>query len=247
MGVCEIYQGTKGELWFTINRPEKRNAVNFEVMEGFERVIEMAEKTRPKALMITGSGDQAFCSGGDLSVFHNLYTEEEAYSMLSKMAGILSRLLLLPIPTVAVLNGVALGGGCEIAAACDFRMVHKRAKAGFIQGNLGITTGWGGGNMLLEKLSVQQAMKLLAGAKIHSASELLDIGFADAVYDENLSEMVENILEKEAGVLSAYKQMLIHKWSAASLPYRIEMEVQNCARLWATEEHHQKVRGFLKK
>ncbi len=243
----KIFHGDKGELWFVIDRPEKRNAVNFEVMEGFERAIEMAKGNEVKALVITGTGEKAFCSGGDLSVFHRLYTEEQAYAMLSKMAGILSELLKLPLPVIAAVNGVALGGGCEIAAACDFRIVHKNARAGFIQGGLAITTGWGGGSMLMEKVPIQNAFKMLAGAKVHTAAELLENGFADEIYDGAPAEtdLMDMILEKDRGVLSAYKQMLIRKWTSASLIQRIEMEVRNCSRLWATEEHHRRVRDFL--
>ena len=91
-----------GYLLFTITRSEKRNAINYEVMDGLTEAISLANDPAIKALVITGEGDHAFCSGGDLSVFHQLHTKEEAYAMLSKMSKILYSLLTLTKPTIAL-------------------------------------------------------------------------------------------------------------------------------------------------
>ena len=178
-----ISKDQKGILLFTINRPEKRNAIDFEVMAGLERAIEMAGDNDVKVFAITGAGDQAFCSGGDLTAFHMLKTEEQAYGMLSRMAGILYKLLVLPKPTIAILNGSSVGGGCEIASSCDFRIGKEGIKAGFIQGNLAITTGWGGGTLLMEKLPQSNALKMLLDARIHTGDELLELGFLQDIYN----------------------------------------------------------------
>jgi enoyl-CoA hydratase len=245
-----ISKDANGLLFYTINRPEKRNAVNDEIMDGLEKAISMAEAEDVKALVITGVGDKAFCSGGDLSVFHLLKTKEEAYPMLSKMAKIISKLLLLPKPTVALMNGVAIGGGCEIATACDFRLGRKGIKAGFVQGNLAITTGWGGGSILYEKFPASTALKMLADGEVLSADELLNIGFLDQIYEgdpySNCNAFLGKLLEKEVGVLSAYVAILRRKWSDASILERIEQEAINCAILWGEEIHHQKVEEFLR-
>lgn len=103
----------QGCLLFTINRPEKRNAINFDVMDGLSEAINRTKKPGVKALIITGAGEDAFSSGGDLSIFHQLKTEEEAYGMLSKMSNILYRLLTLPKPTIALINGTAVGGAAN--------------------------------------------------------------------------------------------------------------------------------------
>src|SRR4051812_19543202 len=103
-----------GILLFTIKREEKRNAVNYAVMDGLKAAVERAKKDDVRVLAITGEGEQAFCSGGDLSIFHALHTEREAYNMLAKMGDVLYKLATLPKPTVALLNGPAVGGGCEI-------------------------------------------------------------------------------------------------------------------------------------
>jgi enoyl-CoA hydratase len=238
-------------LLFTINRRDVRNAINYDVMAGLEKLLEMGEDRKYKALVITGAGESAFCSGGDLSAFHQLKTEEESYQMLSKMSSILYRLLVYPKPTIAILNGSAVGGGCELATACDFRVGRKGIKAGFIQGRLAITTGWGGGTMLIEKLGSTNALKLLMTADLYEAEQLLSLGFLQELYDGERQQVIEFYIEKmmklETDVLSAYKEILVRKWEETNLQMRIEEEVRSCANLWQSEAHHQQVASFLKK
>ncbi|WP_203362215.1 enoyl-CoA hydratase/isomerase family protein [Bacillus sp. REN10] len=240
-----------GILEFKITRPEKRNAVNFEVMEGLSQAIERAKEADIRALVITGEGEKAFCSGGDLSVFHALRTEEEAYHMLSKMGKILYELTILPKPTIALINGTAVGGGCEIATACDFRIAKAGAKMGFIQGTLAITTGWGGGTLLFERIAPYHALKLLSEAAVYRAEQLVHIGFVHRVVDKINDEVIERFLQNEStihsSVLSAYKQIQIRKWVGSGLWERIEQEMKQCAILWEAEAHHEAVAGFLNK
>lgn len=244
-----IEQLPSGLLVFTITRLDKRNAVNFNVMEGLEKAIEQAKSADVRALVITGEGEQAFCSGGDLSVFHTLRTEEEAYGMLSKMGGILYNLAVLPKPTIALINGTAVGGGGEIATACDFRIAKIGVKLGFIQGSLAITTGWGGGTLLFERINAAHALKLLTEASIYRAEQLDHIGVISQVVDKVDIAAAERFLEKELSiqseVLSAYKQIQIRKWEANGLRERMMQEVRQCAVLWAKEDHHRAVDVFL--
>jgi enoyl-CoA hydratase len=240
-----------GYLLFTINREDVRNAINYDVMEGIEKLLDMGKDKAYKALVITGAGESAFCSGGDLSAFHQLKTENESYQMLSKMSSILYRLLTYPKPTLAILNGSAVGGGCELASACDFRIGRKGLKAGFIQGKLAITTGWGGGSILLEKLGITNALKLLMTADLYDSEQLLAVGFLNELYDGDQQQAcqlyIEKMLKLETEVLSAYKKMVVRKWEETNLQKRIQEEVSNCAKLWQSEAHHQKVTSFLLK
>jgi len=241
----------QGYLLFTINRSEKRNAINYEVMDGLAKAISEAGAKEIKALIITGTGDHAFCSGGDLSVFHLLQTKEEAYPMLSKMADILYSLLTLSKPTVALLNGTAVGGGCELASACDFRIARMGVKAGFVQGKQAITTGWGGGSILSEKMPQNHAMKLLMEAEIQPAENLKEIGFIDEIFEGDPIKACElflsNIFSNDPKVAESYKKLWINKWEQTKLRERMEAEIQNCASLWESEAHHEHVRTFIKK
>ncbi|MED3552301.1 enoyl-CoA hydratase/isomerase family protein [Cytobacillus praedii] len=236
---------------FTINRPEKRNAISYEIMDGLGEALAAAEEDQIKALVITGAGDKAFCSGGDLSSFHQLKTEEEAFEMLNRMSELLVRLFFLPKPTIALLNGIAVGGGCELASACDFRLARKEVNAGFIQGTLAITTGWGGGTFLSERVSSSNAMKMLMEACLYNSDELKDMGFIQSVYTGDPIESCRTFLNKmlvlEGDVLKSYKGMFIRKWNEAGVEERVKQEVRNCAVLWQGEAHHKQVDKFLKK
>lgn len=242
-----------GISWITLNRPELRNAVNYEMMDELDEILHKIEATDDKIVVMTGSGNRAFCSGGDLSLFHSLYTEAEAYGMLSKMGKILKRIFLFPKPTVALLNGVAVGGGCELITACDFRIARKNAKFGFVQGSLEITTGWGGGTMLFERLKPHDAMTYLMTSQIFTAEKGFEDGFIHHLIDDDesledgLGQFLTPYLKQSANVLSAYKKIWLNKFDLATFEENVEKEIRNCSKLWEKEEHHAAVRRFLNK
>ncbi|NHM29684.1 enoyl-CoA hydratase/isomerase family protein [Neobacillus terrae] len=240
-----------GFLVFTIERNEKRNAINYGVMEGLKEAMAIAMDKDIKALVITGSGDQAFCSGGDLSVFHSLKTRDEAYSMLSRMSAILYGLLILPKPVIALMNGAAVGGGCEVAMACDFRLAKRTIKAGFVQGKQAITTGWGGGSIASEKLTGTNGMRPLLEANIKRAEELQKMGFIDEFYEgeplEAAKLFIKKTLSLNTDVIQAYKEMWIRKWQAVQLKERMQEEVKACAILWESDAHHEYISNFFNK
>lgn len=234
-------------LQLTINRPEKRNAISYEVMDELDKAIEMARvDDRVKMLLIRGVGEQAFCSGGDLSEFHALDTEEEAFGMLSKMGHVLYKLATLPKPTIAYINGTAIGGGCEIATACDIRIAKPGVKMGFVQGKQAITTGWGCGTILLEKMPASSALSLLWSANIILAEEAKELGFITEVIDsdEQVLSWLGQYIDKQSGVLQAYKRMLVRKWEQTNLEERMTEEIRLCAKLWEKEEHMLAVKEF---
>ncbi|GLC87565.1 enoyl-CoA hydratase/isomerase family protein [Lysinibacillus piscis] len=242
-----------GIVLFTINREEKRNAINDEVMHGFQEVLTyIRQRQDVQFLVITGAGQQSFCSGGDLSVFHALTTEDEAFHMLSKMGHILYDLATLPIPTIALVNGAAVGGGCEIATACDFRLVANHAKCGFIQGTLAITSGWGGGTYLLERgLRYDDSLKMLMDAKPYSTEKLREIGWATHIFEGESMAALEMFIQQlssiHPSVQTAYKEIVLRKWKEHHLYERIMEEIKTCARLWESEAHHEAVQQFLTK
>ena len=246
-----IDRDEQGVVWATINRQEKRNAIDYDVMNQLKTLLqEIANNDRDKMLVITGAGEDAFCSGGDLSAFHNLYTKEAAYEMLSKMGDILYDLLTLPKPTVALINGTAIGGGCELATACDFRLAKESAKLGFVQGKLAITTGWGGASMLYEKLPIDKAMEMLMSAKRYTAKEAKELGFIQELFPSgNLKEQCRQwtkaFITQNSGVLTAYKEATIAKWEHTNIRYRMFEEIKKCSILWEKDDHHQAVEAFL--
>ncbi|KYG89405.1 enoyl-CoA hydratase/isomerase family protein [Metasolibacillus sp. FSL K6-0083] len=248
-----LFENKDGIATFTINREEKRNAVNDEVMDGLQEAITYIEQRKDvRFFVITGAGEKSFCSGGDLSVFHALETEDEAFGMLSKMAKILYKLATLSVPTIALINGTAVGGGCEIATACDFRLIARHAKAGFIQGTLAITSGWGGGTYLFERgLRHDRALKMLVDAQAYEAQKLYEIGWAMRVFEgtkqEALADFIEDMRKIHPAVHQAYKEIELRKWRERNMYERVMEEVRTCAKLWESEAHHQAVNSFLTK
>src|SRR5690625_2983163 len=120
-----------------------------------EQLSQLLEEIREHPisfLVIKSAGDTVFCAGGDLNDFHGSLNEEEAYNTLHIMKQVLFQIVTFPVPTICLLQGNALGGGCELATACDIRIAKENTSFGFVQSNLGILPGWGGGALLYEKL-----------------------------------------------------------------------------------------------
>ena len=240
-------------LIFEIDRPDIHNAINFDVLAGFRQLVtEVNSNKEIKFVVITGAGDKSFCSGGDLSVFHELKTAEESYAMLSEVAKELYKVATLEVPTIALINGTAVGGGCEIATLCDFRLVKKEAKCGFIQGKLAITSGWGGGTYLFEKgMRYDKALKMLTEATPYHSSELLEMGWATEVFEGDkviaLQDFISKMILPHSTVLKAYKKQIIRKWEQSKLFERIMEEVKECSILWEADVHHEAVNSFLSK
>lgn len=235
--------------WIKLNRPEKRNAIDYEVMELFAaKLSEAKHLDTVKAVVVTGEGTEAFCSGGDLSVFHAIHTKNEAIQMLEKMAKVLHELFFFPKPTIAYLNGTAVGGGCEIATACDFRMAEKNVKLGFIQGRLGITTGWGGSTYLMEKINKVDALELLLFANTFDANKGLSCGFIQKIVTKSEFDLwLEGLTKPPIGVMKAYKERFLSKYDQEAIFQQVMAEIDRCSDLWETPEHHEAVSRFIHK
>ncbi|WP_408010875.1 enoyl-CoA hydratase/isomerase family protein [Pseudalkalibacillus sp. A8] len=237
--------------WIILNQPERYNAIDHDMIDLLDRsLIKLKNDKDVKVLVIRGAGEKSFCSGGDLSVFHQLHTQKQAYEMLSKMGNVLYKVFSFPKPTIALLNGVAVGGGCEVASACDFRISYPNVKFGFIQGTLGITTGWGGSTFIFERMNPENALEILISAKKFTAIEGYEKGFIQKVLAKedplkDFYEWIHPFTTKTASVQKAYKQRRLDRYDLADIEHRIEKEISECSRLWETDEHHQAVSIFL--
>ncbi|WP_017151164.1 enoyl-CoA hydratase/isomerase family protein [Bacillus bingmayongensis] len=238
-------------MWITLNRPKNHNAIDNEMMNTLEKLIkEIRRADWIKCVVITGNG-KSFCAGGDLEEFHGLKTERAAYEVLERMGRVLYDIMTLPVPTVALINGAAIGGGCELAAACDYRFASKDAVIGFIQGNLGIITGWGGAAILHEKVCYYQAIIMLCSAHRFSAEKASEYGFVNEIFlgdvMKSCHKWLDNMIVPNIKVQKAYKAVAIRKWEESNLRERMKEEITECARLWESEEHSQAIAAFLKK
>lgn len=166
----------------TINRPQALNALNAEVLEQLERTIALAESSPARCVVVTGAGDRAFVAGADvLSMSTMSRAEAEAFSRFGNR--VFRRLEQLPCPTIAAVGGFALGGGCELALACDLRLSSTTASFGQPEVGLGITPGFGGTQRLPRLIGPARAKELLFTARRIQAEEALTLGLVNRVVD----------------------------------------------------------------
>ncbi len=162
---------SEGVGLLTINRPELRNALNWEAMELFAKAVrESAEDRQLRALVITGSNG-TFSSGGDLYELDQYPSRLDGARLATVMGEALRNLDGLPVPTLAAVEGPALGGGAEIVLACDLRILSESAALGMMHVKLGIMPAWGGGQRLQRLVGYSLALEWLSTARVLSASE----------------------------------------------------------------------------
>lgn len=175
----------------TINRPEVRNALNSPTWSELAQVISIVASSEDvKALIITGAGDKAFVAGADIKAL-------KEKSMVETLSGsgqqVLNSLENLHKPVIAAINGYALGGGCELAMACDLRIASERASMGLPETRLGIVPGAGGTQRLLRLVGLGKAKELIMTGRIVNAEEAMRIGLVNRVVPhDNLMKVAED-------------------------------------------------------
>ena len=205
-----------GVLRVTINRPEKRNPLSRSVLACLREAFEAHRHHQLALAVLTGAGERSFAAGGDLRDLDEVRTPEEAGALFDLGNGALQAIRTFPVPVVAALNGVALGGGAELAVACDVRVAAAHARIGFVQGTLNIPTAWGGGSDLVAILGPARGLELLCSARVLSASQAHAMGLVDAVAadGEPFAAFVERFLgpwtKQRPQVMRAFK------WQAAA-------------------------------
>ena len=234
----------------TLNRSHKRNAISKRMIEQLNDIISELNGMPLKYLLLTGAGNEAFCAGGDLNDFHGQMNEKEAYALLSPMKDVLFQIATLPYPTVAWMNGTARGGGMEIASACDFRVANESGTYGFVQGNLGISTGWGGGTLLYKRIQPTDAYFWLVHADVRTAFQLKDIQFVQDIVDSNDFEkslLLKSFSNRSVDQMQLWKNQFLKTISIEQLKIDMENEVKACSKLWESDAHKEAVNQFFQK
>jgi enoyl-CoA hydratase len=213
----------------TIDRPHARNAISLETMDQLEKALDRAEGA--DALVITGAGDRAFVSGGDLKELGALRTEPEASGMAFRMRTICDRIAGFPAPTIAVLNGHALGGGAEFAVAADIRLAADDITIGFNQVTLEIMPAWGGAERLVVLVGYSKALLLAGVGTVLDAAEAQRIGLVDKVlprasFDDDWRAIAMALAGRPAGQIKRVMKGVSTAEAVAAF-----------ARLWVSDEH----------
>lgn len=163
----------------TLNAPERRNAIDQEMVDGLHRVLDAHwHDESVAALVLTGAGDKAFAAGADIAQLRER-TSRDALKAIN--SGIFERIEEFPAPVVAAIKGFALGGGCELAIACDLRVLGESAKMGQPEVKLGIIPAAGGTYRLPRLIGLGRARELVYTGRMVDAHEALRIGLANAV------------------------------------------------------------------
>lgn len=233
-----------GVLTVRLERPEKRNALNRATLTELGRAFAAhADDADVKVTVLTAAGDKAFAAGGDLKDFDAVRSEAEADALFRLANESLSAVRRFPVPTVAALNGVALGGGAELAVACDFRVAAPRASIGFVQGRLAITSGFGGGTDLMRLLGPNRALLHMLRAESLPADEARALGLVDEVagpdegLDACIARFIEPMLRLPVQVLRALKSLAMAERSGLPAEERERLEREAFARAWAHPDH----------
>lgn len=234
----------------TMNRPEALNALNKAVFAEFEAALDDVEKDNDVyVVIITGAG-RAFIAGADIGEMAPMNVAEGlAFSELGNR--ILLRVDLMEKPTIAAVNGFALGGGCEMALACDIRLASEKAKFGQPEVGLGIIPGFGGTQRLARIVGVSNAMELILTAKNINAQQAKEIGLVSHVYPPE--ELMDKAMEL-AQAIAANAQVAVRQSKAAirrgqqtDMYTGAAYEAEAFAVCFATEDQKDAMTAFVNK
>ncbi len=201
----------------TLNRPDRLNTITAEMIDELERaILELTPDPDVRCLVLAGAGEKAFCAGADVSTFGSVDKAHKAWSHTRRWNEVYRRLAEFPKPTLAAIHGYALGGGCELAIACDFRIAAQKAKVGQTELNLGLIPGTGGISRLVKLLGLARAKEVVLTARRLDAAEAKEIGLVTRVVG---NEEFPAAVKEFAGKLS----------KAPPIAYRLAKEVLNRA------------------
>lgn len=237
-----ILEKSDGICVLTINRPESLNALNMTVLEELDGILDEISEEDIKVLIITGAG-RAFVAGADISEMINMNPEgAEEFSKMGQR--VFSRIENLKIPVIAAISGYALGGGCELASACDIRIASEKAKFGQPEVNLGIIPGFGGTQRLRRIVGEGKAKELIFTGAIIDANEALRIGLVNKVVpSEKLMEeakaMAVTIMEKGPFAIKHAKKAI----GAGTF----ELESKLFGECFKTEDQKEGMKAFIEK
>jgi enoyl-CoA hydratase len=241
----------KGTLIITINRPDKMNALNKDVISEMGQVLdEVYQNDEIKTAIITGAGEKAFVAGADITEF--LALGKDGGSELARVGRInlFDKVENCPKPIIAAVNGFALGGGCELAMACHFRVAGANAKFGQPEVNLGLIPGYGATQRLTRLVGKGKAMEMLMTADMIGADEAKILGLVNYVVPaEEVLQKAKDILQKihiKAPVAIKYIIACVNDASRSD-PKGFDNEIERFGACFATEDMKEGTSAFLEK
>jgi enoyl-CoA hydratase len=234
----------------TVNRPDKLNALNSATRDDISKALdELREDESVRVVVVTGAGEKAFIAGADIGEFAGR-TAHQQRAVMQAMR-VFTAVEEFPKPVIAAINGFCLGGGCELALACDIRIAASTAKLGQPEINLGIIPGGGGTQRLTRLVGEGKSMELILTGKLIGADEALAIGLVNEVVApgelmEHVKKIAVGIAEKSPIALQAAKEA-VKTAARANLREGLDREIDLFALCFASEDKEEGVRAFLEK
>jgi enoyl-CoA hydratase len=235
----------------TLNRPEALNALSVEMLDLLGDLLDaIEEEPALRAVVLTGAGEKAFTAGADIAHMKTA-SALEARDYAKRGHAITARLESFPKPVIAAVNGYALGGGCELALACDLRLAGERARFGLPEVNLGILPGWGGTQRLARTTSPGFAKEIIFTGRQVRPDEALQRGLVNAVYpdDELLDKAVElgeTIATKPPWAIAAAKEV-VNLALEGNQRTHLARELDAFALAFTTEDQREGMAAFFEK
>ncbi len=233
-----------GVLEVVINRPDKRNALSQAVLRELREVFDThANDLTLVAATLTGAGDKCFAAGGDLLEFDTLREPAATAAMGVASTAALDAIRNFPVPVIGLLNGDAIGGGAELAVACDMRVFAAHSRIAFVQGTLGISPAWGGGADLIRVVGGARALRLLTRAEFLSATAAYELGLAEAVAEPNSSfatlvaDFMAPIAARKPQVMRAFKALVIAARGGPEAERARALEAELLLATWLHPDH----------
>jgi methylglutaconyl-CoA hydratase len=240
-----------GIALLTLNRPDKRNAISYELIGDLQHALEAISSSQSQVLIITGAG-KAFCSGMDLDDLKSLIgrTEEQSLEDSRIMARLFRSIYDFPKPTIAAVNGPAIAGGTGIATICDFTLATPEAKFGYTEVRIGFVPAIVS-NFLLRQVGEKHARDLLLTGRIFDAAEALRLGLVNEVVEPGhllprAYELARTLMENSPSSLRGTKELLSQTVNE-ELDRRLEASIEENARIRQTDDFREGITSFLEK
>lgn len=238
-----VREPSPGAVWITLNRPHKHNALARPVLAELASAVRAAgARDDIRYVVLTGAGDKYFAAGGDLRDLSDVRDEAAVMAMMEEAGAALDALRQCRVPVIALLNGDAIGGGAELALACDMRLQSVRARIGYIQAKLAITSAWGGGPDLFQLIGPAHAMRMMSRCELVGAEQALGWGLADAVIrdgpdGEDVRTFLKPLDACAAQVLRGIKAQAIAARQGSGWKAHRAIEQQHLVRTWLHDDH----------
>ena len=240
-------------LVLRLNRPEAGNAISGEVALALgDQLRACAADAALRTVVITGAGPRFFCTGGDVKAYAQLANAEELDRIFNRMREVCDALEALPCPVIAALNGFTIGGGAELALACDLRIAEASVQIGLPQARLGIIPGWDGIERLVRLVGRAGAAKLLYSGLRVTAAEARDLRLVDEVVADGQAlaralALAATFAESAPLSLGATKTAIREAGGDLTEAERRRNARAALGRLWFTEDHKEAERAFAEK